>query len=60
MLEKTNDFNSIKLLDFGFARLFDSSMQDKLGTPYYIAPEILAGLPYDFKCDIWSLGVLSY
>ena len=30
-----------------------------VGTPYYMAPEILNG-QYDSKCDTWSLGVLLY
>lgn len=34
-------------------------MNQKFGTPYYIAPEVLQGT-YNEKCDIWSLGVILY
>jgi calcium-dependent protein kinase len=34
-------------------------MNQKFGTPYYIAPEVLDN-KYDEKCDLWSIGVILY
>ena len=41
--------------------MFDpnTKMQQKYGTPYYIAPEVLNN-SYDEKCDLWSIGVILY
>jgi calcium-dependent protein kinase len=33
--------------------------EEVIGTAYYIAPEVLKG-QYDYKCDIWSIGVIMY
>lgn len=51
----------IKLIDFGTSTLFASGgrLSQRLGTAYYIAPEVL-GMNYDEKCDIWSCGVILY
>ena len=35
-------------------------MTTDLGTPGYTAPEILEGYEYDFKVDLWSVGVILY
>jgi calcium-dependent protein kinase len=38
----------------------NEKLTDKIGTPYYIAPEILKNCSYNEKCDVWSLGVILY
>ncbi len=52
---------SIKVIDFGTAETFSpsSKMKATLGTPYYIAPEVLMKC-YNEKCDVWSCGVILY
>lgn len=51
----------IKLIDFGLSAYFDevSQLNSKVGTPYYVAPEVLDG-EYSKECDMWSIGVITY
>ena len=52
--------NPIKVIDFGLSQIFiDRKLKTKVGTAYYVAPEILKG-DYTEKCDIWSAGVILY
>lgn len=53
----------LKVIDFGLSRMDDGLsagvMTTRVGTPYYIAPEVL-GRHYDKSCDLWSIGVITY
>ena len=59
------DFRStLKIIDFGLSKIWakgedQKSFRTRAGTPYYIAPEVLAG-DYDESCDIWSSGCILY
>jgi NIMA (never in mitosis gene a)-related kinase len=53
----------VKLGDFGIAKLLGNTRDNAktvVGTPYYLSPEIIENKPYNFKSDVWSLGVLLY
>lgn len=55
--------NIIKLGDFGIAKVLQNTAEHAstiVGTPYYLSPEIIENKPYNFKSDMWSLGVLLY
>ena len=53
----------IKIGDFGIAKALTNTKNNAttiIGTPYYFSPEIINGEPYNYKTDIWSLGVVLY
>jgi len=64
MFMSNEEDSPIKLIDFGLSKNCNSAnhgvMRTRLGTPYYIAPEILGEHGYTKSCDISSIGVLAY
>ncbi len=59
--EKEKNCFIIKVIDFGTAEIFKNNtyFSKQMGTPYYIAPEILNN-KYNEKCDIWSCGIILF
>jgi len=53
--------NTLKIIDFGLSCQFTDGqvLSTKAGTPYYVAPQVLAG-KYDQTSDLWSCGVIAY
>lgn len=52
--------NYLKMIDFGESKeLGPQPLQTRVGTPFYVAPEVLNG-SYNEKADMWSCGVCAY
>lgn len=52
-----------KICDFGFAKYVNNMtevLKSCVGSPIYMAPQILEKQKYNYKCDIWSLGIIYY
>lgn len=49
----------LKVIDFGLSKVCQPNevMHARVGTPYYIAPEVL-DKHYGAECDLWSVGVI--
>eukprot|EP01097_Dermamoeba_algensis_P002055 TRINITY_DN1819_c0_g1_i1.p1 TRINITY_DN1819_c0_g1~~TRINITY_DN1819_c0_g1_i1.p1 ORF type:complete len:481 (+),score=95.68 TRINITY_DN1819_c0_g1_i1:68-1510(+) len=57
-----NEQGDIKVADFGYAAQLTKKQQKRntvVGTPYWMAPELIRGHDYDTKVDIWSLGIMA-
>ncbi|KAK2492480.1 hypothetical protein MC885_002030 [Smutsia gigantea] len=54
--------SAVKLCDFGFARIIGekSFRRSVVGTPAYLAPEVLRNKGYNRSLDMWSVGVIIY
>jgi calcium/calmodulin-dependent protein kinase I len=60
-LQSKDDDSSLKIADFGFSKKCpEAGLTSMCGTPGYVAPELLEKIPYDWQCDMWSLGVVVF
>lgn len=54
----------LKLMDFGIAQIIDNQKLtltgQLIGSPAYMAPELISGKPLDARTDLFSLGILLY
>ncbi|VDK53282.1 unnamed protein product, partial [Anisakis simplex] len=62
LLASESDFPQVKLCDFGFARIIGarSFRRSVVGTPAYLAPEVLRNKGFNRSLDMWSVGVIVY
>ncbi|XP_074091497.1 serine/threonine-protein kinase D1 isoform X2 [Macrotis lagotis] len=62
LLASADPFPQVKLCDFGFARIIGekSFRRSVVGTPAYLAPEVLRNKRYNRSLDMWSVGVIIY
>ena len=50
----------IKLIDFGTCKDIIDRTVTIIGTPHYMAPEVILGEGYTFIVDVWSIAVCMY
>lgn len=49
-----------KISDFANSKIVEGRTYSIVGTPHYMAPEVIAGKGYNFSADYWSLGIMIY
>jgi serine/threonine-protein kinase len=67
-VRRGDDPDFIKVLDFGIAKIIDEYGTEQpsntnsglMGTPEYVAPELIRGLPPDARVDVYAVGVILY
>ncbi|KAG7336322.1 hypothetical protein KOW79_001015 [Hemibagrus wyckioides] len=62
LLTSDDPLGDIKIVDFGLSRMVSSNQEIReiMGTPEYVAPEVLNYEPISTATDMWSIGVLAY
>jgi len=58
-----DNYNNIKLIDFGISKILNNYLKftkSFVGTPECMSPELLKNIFYDYKVDIWALGIILY
>ena len=59
LFSKNGNYETLKLIDFGLSTRFKSDSKYRVGSPYYMSPEIIEG-NFSYKTDVWSVGVILY
>ncbi|XP_043189080.1 serine/threonine-protein kinase D1-like isoform X1 [Amphibalanus amphitrite] len=62
LLASKEEFPQIKICDFGYAKIIGerSFRRSVVGTPAYLAPEVLRNKGYNRSLDMWSVGIIIY
>ena len=62
LMTDNTEHADIRLLDFGLSKIVRSGEKctEPYGTLSYVSPEVLQDIPYDERCDLWSIGVITY
>ncbi|OVA16039.1 Protein kinase domain [Macleaya cordata] len=62
MFVNRKEDSPLKMIDFGISVFFKpgETFDDLVGSPHYIAPEVVLGKPYGPKADVWSAGLIIY
>ena len=55
-----DDEGYLKVIDFGTAKFVNGKTYTVLGTPQYMAPEVILSTGYNWTADYWSLGVMMF
>lgn len=60
VLFESTSHERIKIIDFGLSKkIYADHLHSLVGTAKYISPELIKG-DYNYKCDIWSIGIICY
>lgn len=62
MMSDNSEESVPKIVDFGLSKIIgpNETAIEPFGTLGYVAPEVLKKEPYNFSCDLWSLGCIIY